>query len=176
MYFQSCMPDMFFVFKKKPQTQLESLVSWIAGKMVHVDISPGKSVMFTSFMFEPFSINKFEGYSKDTHTSLKLAVTSQEFDNINSLLISFVQKKIPYNYHDLINFMVPLTNFGGGDEDPKNIDSLFCSQAATLILKNCITENLPLIEKLQTLNSKTTSPNILYETLLPFCECDDEFF
>jgi hypothetical protein len=164
------MPKIYLIFKKKPDTRLENLVRWIAGDMVHVDIAPGNhGVMFTCFMFEKFSINKCGGYSPDTHECLSMEVNDTELQNVQKSLISLVEKQIPYNYSDVFKLMFHTSLDASDYENLDNVDSLFCSQAVTLILRCGLTENENLLESLKLLNSRTTTPNILYQTLKPFC-------
>ena len=47
--------------------------------------------------------------------------------------------------------------------------SLFCSQAAVLCMRQCLTSNEGLKQHLDTLNSRSTSPHALYQALKPFC-------
>jgi hypothetical protein len=165
------MPEIYLIFKKKPDTRLENFVQWIAGDMVHVDIAPGKhGVMFTCFMFEKFSINKCDGYSPLTHECLSLDVDESELKNIQSALIKLVEKQIPYNYSDVLQLMFHTDVQNSDHESLDSADALFCSQAVTLVLKFNLTENKQLIQSLNLLNSRTTTSNILYNAIKPFCK------
>ncbi len=170
------MPELFLIFKKKAESGLENVVRWVAGPMVHVDIAPGRhGIMFTSYMFEQFSINKFTGYSPVSHSCLKLEITEDELNNVQKMLVGFVEKKIPYNYADVFQFMFTTNPEAVEDcESPENVQSLFCSQAMTIVLKHCLIENENLVAELKKLNSRLTTPNTLYNTLLPFAQVEDE--
>jgi hypothetical protein len=170
------MPEVFLIFKKKADTGLENVVKWVAGPMVHVDMAPGRhGIMFTSYMFEPFSINKFSGYSPKSHSCLKLTVNETELNNIQKMLVSFVEKKVPYNYTDVFQLMFTTDPGAVVDHEmPENVQSLFCSQAMTMVLKHCLIENENLVNELKKMNSRVTTPNILYDTLLPFAQVEDE--
>lgn len=171
------MPNLFFVFKREPENQLETFVRWCAGPMVHCDIVPGDSrIMFTSYMFERFSMNRVEGYSAKTHDCLKIEVSQEEHDRVQALLLKFVEKRVPYNYSDVFRLIMPLNtetpDIGNEDE----VESLFCSQAITLVLKMGLDKESPLQEALKPLNSRTTTPSILYSAIKPFCETAETFF
>ena len=165
------MPSLFFVFKKSAQTNLENLVSWCAGPMVHVDIVLGDSkIMFTSYMFESFSMNRPQGYTASTHETLCLDVTQEEYDAAQSMLLRLVELKIPYNFADVFHLIVPSSTLVQDVALESDIDTLFCSQAVTLVLRMSLDPKRPLHAALSALNSRCTTPTMLHEGLALFCQ------
>jgi hypothetical protein len=171
------MPNLFVVFKKAAENHIENFVDWCAGPMVHCDIVPGDTrVMFTSYMFERFSANKLDGYSNQTHHCLSLAVTQEEHDAAQNMLVRFVEKGIPYNYTDVFRLIMP---FGPALQDYEcedQVQSLFCSQAIVMVLKATLSEENKARASVIQLNSRATTPTILYEALAPHCESAETLF
>jgi hypothetical protein len=171
------MPNLFFIFKKIPENNLESFVSWCAGPMVHCDIVPGDHrIMFTSYMFERFSMNKPEGYTLQTHECLSLQVSQEEHDNAQTLLLKFVERGIPYNYSDVFRLIMPSGSSPDDIFHEEQVQSLFCSQAITLVLKMTLKQEHSAYQSVQNLNSRVTTPTILYNALCPFCCTAETFF
>lgn len=165
------MPNIFFVFKKEPESKIENFVQWCAGPMVHVDVVMGDSqIMFTSFMFEKFSMNRAVGYHKNTHECLSLNVSQEVHDSAQEMLLRLVQKKIPYNYYDVFHLLVPSMMSKIDVVQEEEIQSLFCSQAATLLLKMILVPEHELLQQVNQLNSRLTTPTMLYNTIKPYCE------
>jgi hypothetical protein len=168
------MPELFLVFKKYPQTNVENFVSWCAGPMVHVDIVLGDSrVMFTSYMFERFSMNTAVGYTPDTHETLAVRVSPEEYSKVEHLLLDFVQRGIPYNYSDVFHLILPSLTTVQDVESSADVDTLFCSQAVTLALRLGLDEQHPLRGPLRALNSRCTTPTMLYDAVKPHCKPSD---
>jgi len=171
------MPNLFLVFKKSAENKLETIVRWCAGPMVHCDIVTGDSrIMFTSYMFENFSVNKVEGYSASTHACLSLQVSQEEHDDAQSMLLRLVERKVPYNYTDVFRLIMPLSAPTPDVESEEKVEQLFCSQALTLVLKMSLRAEHPLHEAVGRLNSRTTTPTILFDVVKPFCEEAETFF
>ena len=160
----------YVVFKKAVESHVESVVRWFAGPMIHVDIVPGNHPLsYTSYMFETFSVNPMMGYDPLTHTCLGIEVTQPEHDAAQQMLLRFVEKGVKYNYNDVVRCVLP--GMGVFDESDvgaeEDIKSLYCSQAVTLVLRSCVRENKALSELLCSMNSRFTTPNMLYEALIP---------
>ena len=165
------MPTIYVVFKKAVESHVESVVQWFAGPMIHVDIVPGNHALsFTSYMFETFSVNPRTTYSPDTHTCLAIDVTQAEHDDAHDMLTRFVQKELQYNYNDVLRSVLPGPVISSDVKSEDEISSLYCSQAVTLVLRTCVTENKELGAALCALNSRFTTPNMLYEALRPHAE------
>ncbi len=162
------MPTIYVVFKKAVQSPVESVVQWFAGPMIHVDIVPGNLLLsFTSYMFETFSVNPMTGYSPETHTCLGIEVTQAEHDGAHDMLTRFVQRGFQYNYNDVLRSILPGPVISSDVQSEDDISSLYCSQAVTLVLRECVTENKELSSALCAMNSRFTTPNMLYEVLKP---------
>jgi len=173
-----CMPCLFVVFKKAVETQVESVVRWFAGPMIHVDIVPGDDrLAYTSYMFETFSVNPVQGYSTDTHVCLNLQVTQEEHDAVREMLARFVHKGIQYNYNDVFRCMLPgPTAFDAADvQHEHEVKTLYCSQAVLLVLRSCLDPSKDLVSKLATMNSRFTTPNMLYNALQAHAEPAETF-
>jgi hypothetical protein len=171
------MPKLFVVFKKATESSMESVVNWFAGPMIHVDIVPGDDMMsYTSYMFETFSANPVGGYRADTHTCLVLDVTQTEHDAALKVLTGFVESGLEYNYNDAIRSVLPgPTTFNAADiESTEDVQSLYCSQAVAMVLRGCLMDHKPIADALASMNSRFTTPNMLYDALVPFASESDE--
>lgn len=81
-------------------------------------------------------------------------------DTFSSTLIS-----VPYNLLDSLLYMIPTrVAEERGLFDAKKLSD---SQAVILMLRECLTKPNAILDALQTLNSRQTMPQTLYETLLP---------
>jgi len=160
------MPSVYFVFKKSIESSAETLVNWWAGPMVHVDVVFGDSrLMFTSFMFEHFSMNRPDGYKPTTHHCMAMQITQKEHDDSQALMLRFVGKRVPYNYADVFRFVMPGPCNPVDLESEDQVETLFCSQAVTLMLK----WGMPERAEFAALNSRCTTPTMLYEALKSHC-------
>ena len=168
------MPKLYFVFKKSAQNNMENFVSWCAGPMVHVDLVLGDSrVMFTCYMFERFSMNTSVGYSPDTHQTLALCVSPEEYSAVEHLMLDFFNRSIPYNYTDVFHLILPSMTTVQDVDSAADVDCLFCSQAVTLALRMCLDCKHPLHAPLCALNSRCTTPTMLFDVLKSHCEAVD---
>jgi len=171
------MPHVLLVFKKKSQTSLENLVSWCAGPMIHVDIVPGDHrVAYTSYMFENFSENTLQGYNALTHVCLRVEVTQKEHDAARDILAGWVKRSLPYNYSDVFRCILPGETGCCEPPDPAKVSSLFCSQAVTLALQHALDSENALNKTLQMLPCRFTTPNALYDAVLPHAMLAHEIF
>lgn len=164
-----------FVFKCSTQGTFESMVKMVAGPMIHVDAVPqgdgeraGKA--YTCYMFETFSENDCV-YRPGEYTSLTLDITPEEHDKVVGFFKGCVDRKIPYNYKDMLLCKTPARKYMTELTDEPAC--MFCSQAMTLCLKKCIKSNERLAELVGGLNSRTTTPQALYEVLFQFRASDD---
>jgi hypothetical protein len=146
--------------------------------MVHVEIIPeNKDVMFTSYMFENFSMNKFNKYNPDHFKVLRVDLSYNEYDEMIKHLVDFVEKKIPYNYTDIIRLGTSMFLSDEDDyESVNDIKTIFCSQAATFILKSCLSETHPLTERIKFTNSRFTTPTELFHLMSPICQTVDNMY
>jgi len=171
------MPALFLAFKKAAENQLESIVSWCAGPMVHVDIiTDDQRLMFTSYMFERFSMNRPVGYTADTHVCLRLDVSQEAHDAAQAMLLRLVGKQIPYNYSDVFRLIMPSAAPPRDIISEEQVETLFCSQAITLVLRHCLDEDHALHPVILGLDSRATTPSMLYDAAAPFCQQTDVFF
>ena len=165
------MQALHLVFKRCTETTVESVVQMIAGPLIHVDIIPQPPPnqphrAYTSYMFECFSEND-AAYKPDEYQSLTLHISPEENEAARTYLQGLVERQVPYNYQDLFFCMLPASAAVSDIEDD-GASALFCSQAVILCLRHCITSNPQLSEVLAELNSRTTTPNMLYEAIKPF--------
>lgn len=162
---------MHLVFKRDIKGAVEHMVKLLSGDMIHVDMVPEEPTpsAYTSYMFECFSKNPTENiYSQETHTILYLHLTEEENKRACDFLQSCVDKNTPYNYSDIFRCVLPGSSLLS-DISGDNYTTLFCSQAAVLCLRKALdpTHGLHLI--VTTLNSRITTPQTLFNSLLPFC-------
>lgn len=171
------MPFVTFVFKKEAQTQMENVVKWCAGPMVHVDVIPNDNkFMFTSYMFERFSVNRLQPYARETHECRRLELSETEHKTMQDVLVRFVDKQLPYNYTDVFSYMFRSLSSEQDVANEESVKSLFCSQAMLLALRYSLVENNALLEQINKTNSRMTTPNDLFTLLEPFTQSTDEHF
>lgn len=113
--------------------------------------------------------------NNDTHAMLLLAVSEEEYIRARSYTSSLCTANIGYNYVDLALCGLPSSVAArlGPDVDPHPIPkTMYCSQAAILILRNAIVparETAPLVQVLTSTNSRACSPMMLYNLLSSHC-------
>ena len=181
------MPYVAIVFRK-PVFVSDSIIAMYAGQYVHTDICPidelnaAHTLVCTCYMGETFSASlcSKSRFNDATHAALVIPTTIEEQDEITSYLYALVEKKVKYNYMDVAAAALPLnvrnTLFSDVEsENPDGISSLFCSQAAVLVLRNCLIPEREITKALTGVNSRCILPNMLYNILTPFCmriSCD----
>jgi len=172
------MPVICLAFKTVAESRFEKLVQWFSGKAVHVEIVPlNPHVMFTSFMFETFSLNKYAPYDRSKYEIFRIEVDDEELEKITKMLLLFVEKQIPYNYMDILKIGTNISLYD--DEDYENVDeieSLFCSQAITYVLKHCLNSTNKLSSQIKNLNSRFTTPLVLYDITKNVLCSDDSLY
>jgi hypothetical protein len=174
------MPCLFIVFKKAVQTQVEGLVSWFSGPMIHVELVPGnQNIAFTAFMWESFSVNLCDRFTRATHETLSLQVSQEDHDRVCQFMARQVARRMPYNYSDIIRCILPERSYAHCEDVASEdaITSLYCSQAIVLALRWSLQDEgtTELREKLCALNSRFTTPQTLYDVLIPHTEPADTF-
>lgn len=158
---------MRFVFKHNTTGTVESMVQWLSGKMVHVDMIPEMEEdpkSYTSYMFEHFSENPVLPTNAETHTEIEVPMSSEENKRAIEFLQRLVAQRVPYNYADMVGCIVPGTSLLR-DVSPDAATSIFCSQAAVLCLRHALEPDRQKV--ITSLNSRITTPSMLYEALLP---------
>lgn len=176
------MPSVVVAFRR-PVMMTDRLVSLCAGEYVHSELlvmdedNPSKCVCYTIFMGERFSMGLLTNrdYNDHDYAALRIHVSEEEREALCNYLNKLVDCAVPYNYSDLANCLLPNTivkHFLSDveSEDPKRIRSLFCSQAAVLALRNCLSTRHAVFRALWQVNSRSCVPNMLYDLLLPVTE------
>ena len=162
-----------FAFEKSADTLLKKLVRLLAGPYVHVELVVSSSdrvhTAYSAYMSETFSrtFQKDFWFDDQNHDFLNIPVSQDELYRISKACEACVDSKKPYNTLDMVFSQVPLRN-----PKEKNLyesKSLFCSQAAVLVLLSCLDEHHILQPVLTNINSRTVSPSHLFETLKPHC-------
>ena len=174
------MPHTVIVFRK-PSFLSDSIISMYAGQLVHTDICPiddlngCNTLTCTCYIGESFSasLSAKRSFSDVSHMALAIPTSEQEQDRITTYLYTLVENNVRYNYLDVAAMALPtlLRNTLFGDiesEDPTRIQSLFCSQAAVLVLRNCLDESREVSKVLAKVNSRCVLPNTLYTILSQF--------
>ncbi len=181
MYPTRKMPVTVLVFRK-PMGWTDKLVAVRAGSLVHVDIvpvnatTPQDTLVCTSYMGERFSmsLSAKSAYDDKHHVALGIPTSDEEQQRIVSYLHDLVKNHISYNYADLVGSSLPyvvssVVMQDVQSDDPRDIQSLFCSQAAVLTLRHCLNQAHPVHQALAHANSRCMLPNMLFHVLQPLC-------
>lgn len=165
-------------------------VSQMVSSPVHVDVvldmdgTPNKNFAYTAYAQEKFSMTLMPSSmgKNPNFRSMCLDISEAEFHRC-SLYLSKMVGRVEYNYTDAM-FLLPAIGSGPisdvmvpdvDSSSPEMLEKVFCSQAALLVLKNCLSENEALMVALKGLNSRLTSPSILYRSIQGVFErMDDE--
>ena len=161
-----------FAFEKSADSLLKKLVKFLAGPYVHVELivsSDNIHTAYSAYMSETFSrtFQRDFWFDDEHHDFLNIPVTSDELYRISKACEACVDSKKPYNTMDMVFSQIPLRN--PKEKDLYSSKSLFCSQAAVLVLRSCLDEHHILQPTLSSINSRTVSPSHLFETLKPHC-------
>lgn len=182
----------------RPATLYEKLVSGITSGHTHVDIvlhKPGTSYQtacYSTYVGEKFSMNLMsKDKMRDTsYDNLVLNITEKELDCCVDYL-SKMCSKVPYNYSDsmILLPMVPHRNLAVDTivQDvplgvkPENLSSVFCSQAALLVCRECLDPqgvHQGMLMEMNTINSRLVSPRDLYVLLQKYAApvSNEDFF
>lgn len=152
-----------------------------------------KRFCFSAYMNEKFSMNlmsrqtilsrSFDNYSLD--------ISRSDLERCSKFLMGIVDKGTPYNYSDAVILLPALsnvskkrssTNNSSGSSGivetmipdlklgvrPADIKTVFCSQAAVLVCRECIRDTRalePLVGELREVNSRLTSPSDLMQIM-----------
>ena len=165
-----------FLFRR-PMLKTDHMVKYFAGKFVHMEMlvfltnNPKDSPTFTTFMGETFSmsISSKYSYNSNYYEALMLETFPDEAFSIFTYLIDITERSVPYNLSDL--FYQPFKRLLNNSElfndvpteNSKQLKKVFCSQAFTLALRNCLTNSnhSRLISSLKAENSRLTTPTDL---------------
>ena len=171
------MPRVALVFRRPYFVSDYFLVPYTHG-FTHVDILPlsdgdgDNALTYTSYMGENFSISiaAKHRFTNQTEVALCLELADEEHEKLTSYLQDLCAANVPYNYTDLAMLVVPaairhklLSDVPS--EDPAHLQSVFCSQAAVLALRNALLPQRALFARLNELNSRETLPvdlNIIF--------------
>ena len=164
-----CHP-MLLIFKQDLKGAFERLVQSLTGPQVHVDMvlrvdADSPPALFTSYMFEPFSRNPIdEGYPSKDHVAIHIPLSPFEHRRAVLYLSRCVERKVAYNYPDLVSCVTPGSSLLLRDEptSPDPPSALFCSQAVVLCLRHALLEGTELHTSIQRLNSRLSTPSVLY--------------
>ena len=156
-----------------------------AGPELHVDMlvhePTAQPVRFsyTSYMYEPFSATLMGTELTDNkhHVNLAIPINAEECMRIQSYLMCLVGSAA-YNYKDLVlalgmlghgTFMNTMCQDVDGS-DPSKIKQVYCSQAAVLMMRNCLSadSNASLLKVINGMNSRDVTPHKLFETVKPY--------
>jgi hypothetical protein len=148
------------------------------GRYIHVDLiistpdEPSTILMsFSAFENECWRGSLSQSERHKATRSLKLNITREEANAITLRCWNLDARNVPYNYSDshyLMPFWSPSSIFID-DVTTDTISTGFCSQIIILILRECLHQDRHITNILQALNSRTTSPNTLYN-----CICASE--
>lgn len=173
---------------KNSDTLLEHLASTFVGNPVHVDMllhkpgSQSQRFTYTAFMGESFSMSilQDEQVNDPHYTNLSMPVCNRSFAAMQAYLAQMVESAVPYNYKDLPvaagiggrgTFRDVMFSDVAAKTGPKDIHSVFCSQAVVLLLRSCLwdaggdsTQEV-VLRRMQAMNSRTVTPKALFAAL-----------
>lgn len=162
------------------------MVSRVVDSPVHVDIvmhmddTSSNRFSYTAYMNEKFSLNLMSERirSNENYVNLSLDISEEEYHSCNKYLSSMVDR-VEYNRSDAM-LLLPIMPSKGlfvdtmitdvDGSDPSNIKSVYCSQAVVLVMRECLKDRASLMEQLDGLNSRLTSPCTLYTRLKGYCD------
>ena len=162
-------------FEKSADSMLKKLVKILAGPYVHTEIIVTQAepslvhTAYAAYMPTSFSrtLQKDFWFEDQCHDYLCIPVSQDELMRVSQTCEACVEAKIPYNLYDMVLSQMPLRN--PSESDLFHTHTLFCSQAAILILRSCLDQAHPLQPFLAATNSRTITPSQLYELLRPHC-------
>ena len=173
--------NIVFIFRYGQTRWDKTVAKATRGVFAHVDINihdpdmPRKTLFaYSSYMYNPLIYGDMteNQYDCEHDVAISLKVTEDEAKKATQYLDELVEKKTLYNYKDISLCLLPRYLHGMiVDVQPDNVQKVFCSQLAVLVLRKCLSLNAANIELLHTLselNSRCTSPNFLYYCLKPF--------
>jgi hypothetical protein len=138
-------------------------------------------------MFSTYVGESFKGYTpvhwtqrnNDTHHMLLLSVSEEEYNRARAYVCDLCHSNVTYNYVDLVLCSVPNAIAKGitCDIGPYPIPkTAYCSQAVILILRHAIAPGriaAPMVQMLDSTNSRACSPMMLCNMLGPHCTSID---
>lgn len=162
-------------FEKSADSLIKKLVKILAGPYVHTEIIVSQAApqcvhtAYSAYMPTHFSrtLQKDFWFEDQCHDYLSIPVTQDELMRVSKTCEACVEAKIPYNTQDMVLSQLPLRN--PTEKDLFHTRTLFCSQAAILILRSCLDASHPLQPCLSAVNSRTITPSQLYDLLRPHC-------
>lgn len=174
-----------FLFRR-PMLKSDHVTKYFSGQFVHMETlvfltnNPNDSPTFTTFMGENFSMSvsaKYK-YSSKYYEALMMETFPDEAFSLFAYFIELTEREVPYNLSDL--FLLPLKKLLKSSElfndvpteSPKHLKKVFCSQAFTLALRNCLTNKnyTRLLERLKQENSRLVTPTDFYDIVRPYCK------
>ena len=163
-------------FEKSSDTLLKRLVKLLAGPYVHTELIvsqnsiPAIHTAYSAYVGCTFA-RTFQldfWFDDQYHDFLSIPVSDDELYRVSKACEACSDSKIPYNIHDMLFCKVPLR--APRERDLFHSPSLFCSQAAVLILRSCLDDAHCLQPVLSSINSRTVTPTELFDLLKPCCD------
>jgi hypothetical protein len=159
------------IYFKKAESNVENIVEACSGRYVHVEMIPSDhEFMYTSYMFETFTQNNIIAHDPHIYTLLRISLSEEEHSSTVDMLLRLTDRSIPYNYSDLPWCVVPSITALKDIKNEEEITALFCSQAIILVLRLNVDSSRDIYQALMDLNSRTTSPTMLFEKLKQYGE------
>lgn len=104
-------------------------------------------------------------YWKEKTEILELPLSPEEGQKLSRTCETFASVGIPFNLLDCMLYFVPIRI--PEEKSLFQVQKMSDTQAAILILRECLGADNPLLLVLKSLNSRQTLPSTLFETLLP---------
>jgi hypothetical protein len=196
------MPTLAIVFYKAKRRS-DKILSKLVGQFVHVDLMVigdrknseckekqveqmrcmNNCITYTIFIHECYSasISLIRNYNSVDNVALYINIKDDEYENVINYVNKLCESEIPYNYMDTACLLLPTSLMRIMEDDidssnVANITSLFCSQSVIVVLKNCLNNDNLLQGTIQNVNSRLTTPQMLYDILqsegLKHCNAD----
>jgi hypothetical protein len=156
-------------FEKVAKTTIKKVAMALAGPYVHTEIilSTSQAVYnYSAYLGKKFSSSFLDTgkINDDTYDFIYIPATADEEACIRLTLDACVQSKVPYNASDMLMSQVPFRN-------PVNhglfdCGSLYCAQAAVVILRACLVAPSELSNAMNEINSRTVTPSSLFDVLI----------
>lgn len=179
----------FVLIFRRPIYKTDTIVQYFIGEYVHVEAMLHKGTLshshpvYSTFIGTPFmckpSLSRL--YNNQLYTAYQLNVDANSSIDVSNYLAILAQRAVPYNLKDvMLQVLRPAADTFISDvaeEDPMMLQSVFCSQAMALALRNCLDESthMRLKADLTLTNSRLITPCELLKLIKPFSkqlDCD----
>lgn len=157
-------------FCRNADTFLKSVVQACVGPYVHTSllITVGHTTLvYTTRTGGHYACGTADSLTDDAYDYLQVPAAPESVAYMLRLCQALADTRVPYNTRDMVLAPVPFRE--PADHGIYQAPTLYCAQAATLVLRECLPGGTDLHNALRQLNSRTVTPTDLYHALAPFC-------